>query len=488
MFQINQNRVPLLEAMKEYANKDIASFDVPGHKRGRGNDVLNQYYGEHIMRLDTNSLPLLDHVGNPTGVIKEAQQLLAEAYGADAAFFMANGSTSAIQAMLLAVLRPNDKILIPKNIHKSALNGLILSGAIPVYMQPEICEIEGIVKNVTVREVERHLEMHPDAKAVFVLNPTYFGHVSKLNEISELCHKKGVFLLADEAHGAHFPFHQDMPSSAIMAGADISAVSVHKTGGALTQASTLLVKKDRVNLENVRNAVNILQSTSVSYLLMGSLDGARYNLVQNGEKLISQVLSLRQFAKEEINKIEGFSVVDEMDYYDKTKLLINTTRLSITGFQVYELLWQKYDVQLELCETGHVLAIISLGDEMKDITKLIEALNEIAELYYNPKLVSLNEINLQKISSVVKMSPRDAHFSPKKLIDLSLAVGCISAESIMAYPPGIPLISPGEMITSRFVDLINDLKAKEAFIVDNVDPELKKIMVVSDHEGVVKYV
>jgi len=478
MYQLDQDKVPLLEAMKKYAKQEIVSFDVPGHKRGKGVPILSEYFGAQMMALDTNSLPKLDHAGNPTGVIKEAQGLLADAYGADEAFFITNGSTAAIQIMLMSVLAPGDKILLPKNSHKSALNGLILSGAIPLYMKPEICIKEGLMKNVSVKEVQRQLDAHPDVRAVFLLNPTYFGYASDLKEISNICHERDVLLLVDEAHGSHFSFSKDMPVSAMMCGADMSCLSIHKTGGALTQASALVVRKNRIDVNRIKQTVNILQSTSASYLLMGSLDGARYNLVKHGSAQLEKTIELSQYARSELNGIVGISVVDEKRFYDCTKLVINVSGLSLTGFQVYELLWQHYDIQLELCETNHVLAVISLGNEPQDIEKLVAAMAEIASKHLETSKEGRLLLEPLLQNSVVAMSPRDAHFHSKTLVPLEKAIGQIAAESIMAYPPGIPIVSPGELITVEIVQILKDLKAKNAFIVDNADPDLKQILVV----------
>lgn len=477
MYKLNQDKVPLLEGMKEYADRDIAAFYVPGHKRGKGVGILADYFGEQLMRLDASSIPALDNVGNPTGIIKEAQDLFADAYGADVAFFMANGSTSACHAMLMAVLSPGDKILMPKTIHKSALNGLILCGGIPVYMTSEVCTKEGITKNVSANEVRNQLNANPDARAVFILNPTYFGYTSDLKQISQLCYERGVLLLTDEAHGAHFPFHQDMPISAMASGADMSCISVHKTGGALTQASVLVVKTGRIDVNRVKKAVNIMQSTSTSYLLMGSLDGARYNLVKNGEKQLAKAVKLSKKAQHELSKIAGVSVVNEEKFHDPTKLVINVSRLSLTGFQVYELLRCEYDIQPELCETDHILAVISLGDCERWVLRLVQAMEEIAQKYPSHEHEVFSQPPFQDV--VVSMSPRDAYYSDKELILFQDAIGRTAGESILAYPPGIPIISPGELITVEVIRILRDLKAKNAFIVDNTDPELEKILVVS---------
>ena len=480
MYKDDQFSVPLLEAMRECEKLKMVPFDVPGHKRGAGNAILTEYFGSQVMSLDTNSMPLLDHVGNPTGVIKHAQDLLAAAYGADEAFFMTNGSTSAIQVMLMSTIAPGEKILLPKNIHKSALNALILCGGIPIYMKPEICPKEGLMKNISLQEVQNQLEANPDARAVFLLNPTYFGYVSDLKKIAQLCKQKNVLLLIDEAHGAHFPFHKKMPISAMASGAHMSAVSIHKTGGALTQSSALLVKRNKIDLNRVKQVINILQSTSVSYLLMGSLDGARYNLVKNGEKQLENAIGLCEEARKGLDQIPGVSTVVENGFYDLTKLVINVSGLVLTGFEVYELLWKKYGIQLELCETNHVLAIISLGDARLEIKKLVDAMADIAKKYLSNGREGRLLLDPLVQDRTVVMSPRDAYFSEKVLVLVDDALDLIAGESIMAYPPGIPIISPGELITKEVICILKDLLAKDAFIVDNTDPELKQILVLRE--------
>jgi arginine decarboxylase len=483
MDELNHEKMPLLEAMKNYGKRDVAAFDVPGHKRGKGASVLNTYFGDQLMRLDTNSLPSLDNVANPTGVIKEAQELLADAYGANVAFFMANGSTSAIHCMLMSVLMPGDQILIPKNIHKSALNGLILCGASPIYVMPELCKKEGLRKNVCPSAIEARLEEHPDIKAVFVLNPTYYGHTTDLKKVAKICHDRDVLLLVDEAHGAHFPFHPSLPDSAMECGADISCISVHKTGGALTQSSALLVNGERVDRAKVKQVINMLQSTSVSYLLMGSIDGARYNLVRNGKSQLTKALELVSYAKSKIEKIAGLRLICEAGeparYYDPTKLGINVSGLGLTGYKVYEILWQKYDIQLETAEFNHILAIVSLGDCEKDLNRLIGALAEIAAEYDNPTARARKQLSFEiEIEPIVRMCPRDAYFSDKELVPIDESIGRISGESIMAYPPGIPVVSPGELVTEEMIKMLKDLQNSGAFIVDNFDPKLEKILVI----------
>ena len=282
----NHEILPLIEAMMQYDQRDVVPFDVPGHKHGRGTKELVDFFGEKVMRIDVNSMKCLDNIGNPVGVIKEAQQLMADAYDADHAFFLTNGTSSGVQAMIMSACQAGDKVILPRNAHKSAINALILGGITPVYVQPEMNTRLGIAMGVTVEKIKEAIALHPDAKAVFLINPTYYGAASALKEITELCHKHDMAVLVDEAHGAHLHFHDELPMSAMEAGADMSAVSLHKTGGSLTQSSALLLKGDIIDKDRVKTILNLTTSTSASYLLMASLDGARKILATRGEKML----------------------------------------------------------------------------------------------------------------------------------------------------------------------------------------------------------
>ena len=477
-------KMPLLEALKAYSEKDVAAFDVPGHKRGQGVPVLNEFFGPDLMKMDVNSLPELDNVSNATGVIKEALDLLADAYGADAAFFMTNGTSGAIHSMLMAALNPGDEVLLPRNIHKSALNGLILCGAKPVYVETGMVAKENLVANVSARDVEAHLKANSKIKAVFLLNPTYYGFVSDLKAIAKVCDRYGVILMVDEAHGAHLGFHRDLPLSAMEAGADMSCVSVHKTGGALTQASALLVNSKKISPKKVQQVINMLQSTSASYLLMASLDGARQNLVLNGEEQLTEALRLSAYARKQLNKISGVHTVESSDgLLDITKLGINVRGLGLSGFEVYDLMHQEYNIQLEMPDFNHVLAIISLGDTEPNIDRLIAAFKDLSK----KQAVKPSKINMKPMrplgAAKVALSPRQAYFSDKEPMLLDAAIGKIAGESVMAYPPGIPLVAPGEEITAEIVVTLKQLKQSQAFMTDSYDPELLQILVIKEESA-----
>lgn len=483
--KLNHSQTPLLSSLKEYSIRDISCFDVPGHVRHQGVDILNDYYGEELMSMDINSSPLMDNVSNPKGIIKDAQKLLADAYSADDAFLITNGTTGAIHAMILSTINAGDKLLLPRNIHKSVINALILSGGEPVFIQPEFDTDLGISLNIRAEDVKNVLEVDKGIKALFLLNPTYYGACSDLKEIIEICHEHSVLVLVDEAHGAHFPFHQDLPPSSTKLGADMAAVSIHKTGGALTQASALLLNNKNIESSKVLQCINMLQSTSASYLLMSSIDGARSNLVLNGQEQLSKALNLSRYAKARLNKIKGIKVVSTenlndkgVKFIDETKLCINVRNLNLTGLEVYDLLYKEFSVQAELGDLYNILALISIGTEKEDVDKLINALEIISRVYKKPE--KMKEINIKQINPILNLKPRDAFYKDKEMILLDDCIGRISGESIMAYPPGIPIVTPGEMITKEIIDYIKVLKENNAYLSDMKDKSLNYMLVIKN--------
>lgn len=481
--ELSYECAPLLESLKEYSEKDIACFDVPGHVKNRGVDILNKYLGENLMKMDINSSPTMDNVSAPNGVIKNAQDLLAQAYMADEAFFITNGTTQAIHAMILSVIKPGEKVLLPRNIHKSVINALILCGGIPIFIQPEFDEKLGISLNITLKKIKVEIERNRNIKALFFLNPTYYGVCADIENIIELCHKNNILVLVDEAHGAHFPFHLDLPPSAIGLGADMVAVSIHKTGGALTQSSALLLNRGNVKFEKVLQSINMLQSTSASYLLMASIDGARANLVENGEKQLSKALNLSRYAKSRLNKIDGIKVLSTeilkqkgVKFIDETKLCINVKELNLTGFEVYDLLYKNFSIQVELGDSYNILALVSIGTNKSDIDRLVKALSIIAKVYR--KESALNEFNMVQINPIIKLNPREAFYAPKESVELDLCIDRVCGESIMAYPPGIPIVAPGELITKEIMEYIIFLKNSNAYLTDVQDKNLDRILVI----------
>ena len=476
-----QQHAPIYEALERFRKKRVVPFDVPGHKRGRGNQELAQLLGEKCVGLDVNSMKPLDNLCHPVSVIREAEELAADAFGAAHAFLMVGGTTSAVQSMILSVCKAGDKIILPRNVHKSAINALVLCGAIPVYVNPEVNAQLGISLGMEVSQVEKAMDENPDAVAVLVNNPTYYGICSDLRTIVKKAHARGMKVLADEAHGTHLYFGRNLPVSGMAAGADMAAVSMHKSGGSLTQSSLLLLNKS-MNAEKVRQIINLTQTTSASYLLLSSLDISRRNLALRGEESFEKVAGMAQYAREEINEIGGYyaygmdlingtSVFD----FDVTKLSIYTLGNGLAGIEVYDLLRDEYDIQIEFGDICNILAYISIGDRLQDIERLVGALADIERLY---KKDSTGMLSGEYIAPAVVASPQQAFYAEKESLPMEQTVGRISGEFVMCYPPGIPILAPGEMVTQEIVEYILYARDKGCSMQGMEDPKVEHLQVL----------
>ena len=476
-----QRSAPVYEALERFRRQRVVPFDVPGHKRGRGNPELVRLLGEQCVSLDVNSMKPLDNLCHPVSVILEAENLAADAFGAAHAYFMVGGTTSAVQSMVLTACKLGDKIIMPRNVHRSAINALVLCGAEPVYVDPDVEPHIGIALGMEPEEVERAILAHPDATAVFVNNPTYYGICSDLRAIVELAHKHGMMVLVDEAHGTHLSFHEDLPVSAMEAGADMAAISMHKSGGSLTQSSLLLLNEN-VNTRYVEQIINLTQTTSASYLLLSSLDISRRNLALRGRESFEKVKNMAEYAREEINSIGGYyaygkdlvngrSIYD----YDVTKLSVYTRDIGLTGIEVYDLLRDEYDIQIEFGDIGNILAYISIGDRIQDIERLVGALEDIKRLYARP--VSRLH-NAEYITPIVAATPQKAFYAEKELIPIRETPGRICGEFVMCYPPGIPILAPGEMVTEEIVSYVLYAKEKGCSMQGPEDGTLERLNVL----------
>lgn len=480
----DQNEMPLLEALKKYVEDGVIPFHVPGHKQGRGVPLWREYVGARVLQIDVNGMEDLDNICNPIGVIKQSERLMAELYDADDCYFLVNGTTQGVQAMILGSCEPGDEIIVPRNAHKSTIGAFILSGAVPVYITPEINEELGIAMGMDVESVQRAVEKHIYAKAIFAINPTYYGVVSDIRAITAIAHDNAMMMLADEAHGAHFPFHDELPEHAMKVGADMSSVSVHKTGGSMTQSSILLIKGEEAWAANMKTVLNLTQTTSASYVLMASLDAARYQLAHEGAQLIDKVLQLARYARDKINQIDGLYAFGQEVAgtpgsfgFDETKLGINVRRLGITGYEMEYILRHEHNIQVEMADLYNILAIIGIGDDQHTIDRLIEALKKVA---LKQGVHPLRNNTLLPCAPHVVISPREAYYSRKRSIRLEQAVGEISGEMIMAYPPGIPAVCPGERITQDVVDYVNILKEEECQLQGTEDPYVNYIKVLGE--------
>lgn len=477
-----QERMPIYEALERYKKMRIVPFDVPGHKQGQGNKELTNFLGESCLSVDVNSMKPLDNLCHPVSVIKEAESLAAEAFGAKHAFFMVGGTTSAVQAMVMTACKRGDKIIMPRNVHRSAINALVVCGAVPIYVNPGVNKELGIPLGMSYEDVKTAILQNPDAKAVLVNNPTYYGICSPLKAITELAHQHGMLVLVDEAHGTHFYFNDQLPASAMSVGADMAAVSMHKTGGSLTQSSFLLINNE-VREGYVRQIINLTQTTSGSYLLMSSLDISRKNLATCGQEIFDRVMELANYARDEINKIGGFNAFgkelingDTVYDFDVTKLSIHTREIGLAGIEVYDMLRDDYGIQIEFGDIGNVLAIISVGDKALNIERLISALSEIKRLHTKDKSGMFDH---EYIDPIVAMTPQEAFYAPKVSMPIGDSEGQICSEFVMCYPPGIPILAPGEGITADILNYIAYAKEKGCFLTGTEDINIEYINVVA---------
>ncbi len=477
-----QQKAPIHEALLRHKSNRVVPFDVPGHKGGRGNRELTEFLGENCLKVDVNSMKPLDNLCHPTSVIREAEMIAADAFGAKAAFFIVNGTTASVQGMIMSVCKAGDKIIMPRNVHRSAINALVVCGAVPVYVNPGVNRDLGIPLGMSLSDVKAAITDNPDAKAILVNNPTYYGICSDLRGIVDFAHVHGVKVLVDEAHGTHFYFGEDMPVSAMEAGADMAAVSMHKTGGSLTQSSFLLCGEG-VNPHHVRQVINLTQTTSGSYLLLVSLDIARKNLSLNGKELFKKTVEIAEYARGEINKLGGYyafgkELIDEESVYDfdPTKLSVHTRNMGLAGIEVYDLLRDEYDIQIEFGDISNFLAIISAGDRNLEIERLIASLSEIRRLY--GKEDKSDMFDHEYINPDVVFAPQQAFYSSKKSLPIRKTVGQICGEFVMCYPPGIPILAPGERITEEIVNYILYAKEKGCLLTGTEDMAVNHINVV----------
>ena len=481
MEPLDQERAPIYEALERFGKMRVVPFDVPGHKRGRGNPELARLLGEKCVSMDVNSMKPLDNLCHPVSVIREAEILTAQAFGAAHAFLMVGGTTSAVQSMILSVAKRGEKIILPRNVHRSVMGAMVLCGAVPVYVNPEGDDRLGIPLGMSVEAVKQAVRENPDAKAILVNNPTYYGICSDLKAIVEVAHSNGMLCLADEAHGTHFYFSDELPVSAMEAGADMASVSMHKSGGSLTQSSILLAGP-AMQEGHVRQIINLTQTTSASYLLLSSLDISRRNLALRGEEAFKRVAGLARYARREINAIGGYYAYskelingDSVYDFDETKLSVNTLDVGLAGIEVYDLLRDEYDIQIEFGDLGNILAYLSIGDRPREIERLVSALAEIRRRFERDPAGLMKQ---EYIDPEVAVSPQEAFYAEKVSLPIMETAGRICSEFVMCYPPGIPILAPGERITRDILNYIQYAKEKGCSMTGPEDAAIERLNVL----------
>jgi arginine/lysine/ornithine decarboxylase len=456
-------QTPLWNALRQVAQAEGSCFSTPGHHRGKGLELSFQQLGQY----DLSELAGLDNLSAPETVIAEAQDLAAQAWGAQKTWFLVNGASVGIHAMLLATLRPGEKILLPRNIHQSIVHGLILSGANPVFLVPPWDDNWQLVHGLSAEQVEAAFDQHPDIKAVLVVHPTYFGAVGDTRSIAEVAHRHGVPLLVDSAHGSHLRFHPDLPDCALACGADLVVHSAHKTLPALTQSALLHGQGSRIDFGKVQLALRLLQTTSPSYLLMASLDYARAWMQEQGHSALAKVLEARENLSVPFPCLDAAKLKPGLLDCDPTRLCVDVSTLGWNGFSAEDWLLEHCRMHCELSTLHHLAFILNTAHATVDFARLQTGLNALAQT--QPLGALPWKMPPPPLPKVV-FSPRTAFEHPYHYVSLQKSVGQVSAQTVSTYPPGIPVLFPGEKISTYISGYLEAIK-NQGGSMNGLDPQ-----------------
>lgn len=482
-----QLKTPIFDTLLAHAKRNVTSFHTPGHKNGKGIDpVLKNWTGENLYKFDLTVFDEVDSLHDPVGPIKKAQELMAQVYGVKHSLFLVNGTSVGNIAMFLSACDPGDSIIVSRSSHKSIMAGIILSGVWPIWLQPTIDQNLDIIFNSTYDEIKHALEMYPEARAVFVTSPTYNGVATEVKKIADLCHRKGKILLVDEAHGPHLKFHDQLPMSAVDAGADLCVQSTHKILAALSQGSVLHYNSKLIDINRVKKIVSMLQTTSPNYLTLASIDIARKQAFYHGKEMFTKVIEAAQWARKEINeKIPNMKCLTKEDIkklgfdLDLTKLTINVTKTGLSGYEVDSILAKEYNIQVDCSDTFNLIAIMGIGSDMQDVKNLVDALKDISKKYKGTQKNWI--LKIPSLSTEMVMTPREVFLSHDiKKIPLTKSVGHVSAQTLTPYPPGIPVVIPGERITKEICDYLVDMASKGIRISGQEGDVLKMVKVFAN--------
>lgn len=475
---------PLLTAVETYRQSHVYPLHTPGHKGGRGADpALRHLVGDVALESDVSLMEELDDIHHPEGCIREAEKLAAEVYGSDRCFLGVNGTTGVIHGMLLGALRPGDRILVPRNSHRSVLGGLILAGLEPVYVQPAYDEQWRLILQLSPEQVEAAFDRHPDLKAVFLTTPNYFGLAADTKRIAEIAHGHGAVLLVDEAHGPHLGFSDLLPPGAMECGADAAAQSTHKIVGAMTQCSLLQVRYGRLRPEAMEQAMSLVTTTSPNYLLMGALDGARAQLAEKGAAMAAASVRAATVLRNALHRVPGLPVLEKelngrggVVALDPGKVTIQVSRLGITGPEAADAL-RRAGIAVELVDQDHVLFLVTYADDNPEFPAIAQRITTVLEKMRKTRR------DLPPVPPVLSipeqvLTPREAFFAPKERVPFREAAGRVAGETLSFYPPGIPLIMPGERLTKELIAFSLQLQEKRLQVSGPRDPSLQTFEVL----------
>lgn len=478
-------KAPLFEKIYNYCREDKVHFHIPGHRLGEGLPPELKSMALKLFQMDLTELPGLDDLHNPRGVIAEAQSLAAHLYNVDETFFLVNGTTCGLQALVMATAGEGEYILVPRNAHLSILGGLIFSGTIPVYLQPGIIPYFEIAAGISPGQVKDKV-LETNCRAVLGVHPTYWGTVGNLPGLIDAAHQVDMPVIVDEAHGTHLYFSRDMPAGALECGADGVVQSVHKTGGALTQSSWLHVRGSRIDRKKLKDSLRLVQTTSPSYLLMASLDAARRQLAVKGEQVMDRVLEYARELRRSISRMKGLTLLGEEHVdgenlfgIDPTRLVISVKDLGLTGYEAREILSRRYGVEVEMADFNNIVAVISLGNTEQDVNRFLESMYDFSTRERR-SVRSRPEVTFLPSIPPLRLSPRQAWMKRSRPVKIQESTGLVSGEMVCVYPPGIPVIYPGEEITGEVRDYLLDAQKLKLHCQGPEDPELNNIRVIDD--------
>jgi arginine decarboxylase len=486
----DQHDTPYLDATLRYRTTGYTPFHTPGHKLGKGAPAgLRELLGDPCLKVDVAMAGGVEDTRESTHLIRLAEDYAAEAWGSDRCWFLVNGSTSGIHSLVLALCGPGDEVIIPRNAHKSMLAGLIFSGATPVYLEPEIDTLWGIPLSASVAAVHRALAEHPAAKAVFVTSPTYNGLGSDLAAVAAAAHAAGIPFVTDQAWGPHLRFCPELPVDAMSASADAAVVSTHKLISGITQTSVLMARAERINLARLDGMVAMTQSTSPQVLMYASIDAARQQMATRGAALWRGAIEQAQWARDELNRLPGVRCLGEealsrgVASFDPTRLTISSCDLGHSGYELETVLRDDYRIAVEAADPLNVVLNVTYGDSHADLATLVAAFRDYADRRAGQagggSAACTGLLTHSPAFTRQVLSPRDAFFAPSVALPLTDCAGHVSAEMVTPYPPGIPILGPGEAISEEIVAYLEEAAATGLKVHGPEDRQLRSLRVVA---------
>ena len=483
---------PLFNKLFSNLKRKPVSFHVPGHKYGKGFNPEGKKIYKDILKVDVTEIPGFDDLYQPTGIIRDAEQLAAKVFGAQHTFFLVNGSTAGNLAMVLSTCKPGDKIIVQRNVHKSVINAILLAKAKPVYLYPDMIPRLMLPGSIKIDDLYEILIKHQDAKALLLLNPNYYGIGINLEEIAALVHRYGIPLLVDEAHGAHFGLHPSFPKSALQMGADLVVQSTHKTLSAMTMGSMLHVNSNIIDIELLKFFLSMVQTSSPSYPIMASLDLTTRWIGSKGKDLWEKQINMAEQFYEETRGLKNIKTQHQINnryFIDPLKIIMHSKNKKVSGFLLQDFFLQK-KIYMELADIYNTLAIVTLGTSLRDIKKLKKAVFKIDNRIDNilkknqedddsPDIDDISLLNVRRTEEETCGSLENILYEKNKIVQIEQSVGEVSAGMVIPYPPGIPALQPGETITKDMVDHILLLKRKGFHFQGVQDIDLMTIKVIA---------